>query len=150
SGNRRLRRPAGAACRRRPAYRGRERGPCTCVLRAVVAANVLVMRGVRGWRGRRRRGLGGGFLLFFLVLLLFDADFFLERAPQLVGGLLEFGQALAERAPQLGQLPRTKDDERDHENDDQLGHSDRTKHSLLLSQNRARRNGYYSPEVVVP
>src|SRR5262249_7916961 len=95
-----------------------------------------------GGSGGRRCGLGRlgrRFLLFsrcflFFFLLLLDPDLFLERAPQLVRGLLELGQALAERAPELGQLSRSKDDERDHENDDQLGHSDRTKHRLLLSR----------------
>ena len=62
------------------------------------------------------------------VALLFEPDFLFERALQLVRGSLEFGEALAERPAQFGQFAGAEDDQSDHENDDQLGHADGTKH----------------------
>src|SRR5262245_52378059 len=110
----------------------------------VVADRRLVLLGFGRLLGR------GGFPLFFLVLLLLlllDPDFLLEGIAELVGGLLEFGQALAERPSEFGQFTRAEDDEGDHENDDQLRHSDGTKHSLLLSRTDPWAEGHYSPEV---
>ena len=63
------------------------------------------------------------------MLLLFQADFLFESALQLVGSPLELGQALAERSSEFRQLSGPKNDQSDHENDDQLGHANRTKHS---------------------
>src|SRR5262249_24874568 len=83
----------------------------------------------RGCRRRSRRlGLLGR--RFFLLL---DADLLFERVSELVGGLFEFSNAFAERFAELRQLSRTEDDQSDHENDDQLRHADRTKHTSLLS-----------------
>src|SRR5919106_820572 len=72
------------------------------------------------------------------VFLFLDADFFLERIPELVRGFLELGEAFSQRTAQFGQLARAKDDQSDHKNDDQLGHSDGTKHDVLLSRCRNR------------
>src|SRR4029079_6003033 len=61
--------------------------------------------------------------------LLFETDFLFEGALQLVRRPLEFSQALAKGSAELGQLPRTEKDQSDHENDEQLRHSNRTKHN---------------------
>ena len=77
----------------------------------------------------RRDGCGDGRVLLSakhgtLVALVLDPDLLLERAPQLVGGLLEFPDALAERPAQLWQLPRAEDDQRNDQNDDEFRHAD--------------------------
>src|SRR5688572_22037788 len=87
------------------------------------------------WRhfGRRIDLVGGGvgipagnrgvlFRLDFRAVLLdlFHADFLLQRAFQLVGGLPELTEALPQRTAELRELPRPKDDERDDHDDRQL------------------------------
>ena len=57
------------------------------------------------------------------------ADLFVERVSQFVRGLLELIDALAERPAELRELSGPEDNERDHENNDQLGHPDRTQHN---------------------
>src|SRR5689334_7933743 len=51
---------------------------------------------------------------------LFRPDFLVERVPELVRRLLEFGDAFAERLAQFRELPRPEDNERDRENNDQF------------------------------
>ena len=66
---------------------------------AGVTGGGVAAGGVAG-RGNRRVLLGRSDGA--LVALLFDADFLFERAPQLVGGLLELADALAERTAEFG------------------------------------------------
>src|SRR5262249_54049783 len=79
-------------------------------------------------RGRGNRLSGRGFLLFEHRPLFFEADLLFQGALQLVGRPLELGEALAQGTAQLRQLARTKNDQSDHENDDQLRHANGTKH----------------------
>src|SRR4051812_23979214 len=58
-------------------------------------------------------------LLPFLRLPLFHPDFLVQRASQLVGGALEFRQALAQGLAQLRQLARPENDQGDGEDDDE-------------------------------
>src|SRR5882762_1885843 len=116
-------------------------------LRAVISdRHVLVdeRRRIRG-RGRHRlRGLRGGLLLFERGALLLEPNFLLQRALQLVRGFLEFGEALAERPAELGELAGAKNDQSDHENDDQLRHADGTKHRTpAFKKPRARDSRHY-------
>ena len=60
--------------------------------------------------------------------LLLDADFLVESVPQLVGGALELAETLAERTAELWQFSGPEDDERERQDDEQLGHPDWTKH----------------------
>ena len=92
--------------------------------------------GAGGRRGRNCRILFGANGRPLLALLL-DADFLFERVPQLVGRPLELPDAPAKRTAELGQLARPEDDERDHQDDDQLGHSDGTKHKTCSSRSAA-------------
>ena len=63
---------------------------------------------------------------------------------QLVRGLLELADALAQRTAELGQLARPEDDQRDHQDDDQLRHADGTKHRHCSSRaGRRRRYGHW-------
>src|SRR6266508_5040271 len=78
---------------------------------------------------RRRRGRSG-------LLLLFELDLLLERVLLIGRGTLELVDALAEGFAEFGQFARAEDDERDHQDDDQLGHADGTKH-CCLPENRA-------------
>src|SRR5262249_35659763 len=71
-------------------------------------------------------------LLVQLLLLFFETDLFLERALQLVRCPLELRDALAERAAKLRKFSRAEDNQSDHEDDDQLGHAERTNHGVLL------------------
>src|SRR5687767_4127160 len=92
----------------------------------------------------RRRRVLVGFLELVLVdlelvggfLLLLDLDFLLEGVLEVRGGLLELVEAAAQRLAQFRQLSRPKDDERDHHDDDQLGHANRTHKYLLPQQSR--------------
>src|SRR5215467_11206817 len=90
-----------------------------------------------------RTGGGGSFrgfllLLVQLLLLLFEPDFFLERALQLVRRPLEFRDALAEGPAKLRKLSRAKNYQSDHEDDDQLGHAEGTKHGRTPVQSIIR------------
>jgi hypothetical protein len=55
---------------------------------------------------------------------ILDADLFLECVPQIVGRALELRQTAAQGPAELGQLARTEHDQRDDEDDYQLGHPD--------------------------
>ena len=92
-----------------------------------------VSRGPGDRRGLLRLDLGPLFLLFL------DPDFLLERALQLVRGLLELADALAQRTAELGQLPRPEDDQRDHQDDDQLGHADGSRSIIVDSRGNSRK-----------
>src|SRR5262249_42494379 len=101
--------------------------------------------GSRGLRTGRFGFFAPLLLLFQSLLLLLEANFLFERAFQLIGGALEFGEAFAQRPAELRQLPWTKNDERDHENDDQLRHANRTKHETLLTVGKpARVHSHYT------
>src|SRR5688572_16352523 len=84
-----------------------------------------------------RRGLRGGFFL------LFDLDFLLQRVLQVGGGLLELVEAATEGLAQFRQFPGPENNERDHQDDDQLRHADGTKHnsSLLPPRTQSPRRG---------
>ena len=64
----------------------------------------------------------------FGVSLLLNPDFLVQGIAQLVGGALEFAQALAEGAAQFREFPGAENDEGDRQDDDQLRHPDRTEH----------------------
>src|SRR4029453_16440377 len=76
-----------------------------------------------GLRGRRLSRLGGA-----LAALVLEADLFVERIAELVGGPLELAEALAERTAELRQLSGPEDNQRERQNDEELGHPDGTKH----------------------
>src|SRR6185369_1309869 len=61
-----------------------------------------------------------------------------------------FGEALAERPAQFGQFPRAEDDQSDHEDDDQLGHSNRTKHKACFPLNGPKTKGGSVPSILKP
>src|SRR6185295_14090743 len=106
--------------------------PSGAVIGVVGRDRNRLLRGGRGFSRGRRGGRRLGFLGRFRGLegaaLLFQPDFLFERALQLVRRSLEFSEALTEGTPQFGQLAGPENDQRDYENDDQLGHADGTKH----------------------
>ena len=134
-------------------FRERKRGPCECDGLRIAGRRVsrrVTPRGVVSPRARRRRrsassarlddgvsttgvstargpvgvSAGAGVVGALRRLALFlDAHFFFERVAQLVRRALELAQALAERSPELGQLARPEDDQRNDEDDDQFGHA---------------------------
>src|SRR3712207_7717782 len=59
-----------------------------------------------------------------------------DALPIFVRGLLELADAPAERTAELRQLARPEDDERDHQDDDQLGHADRSEEHTSELQSR--------------
>src|SRR5262245_5489118 len=69
-----------------------------------------------GWHGCRR---GGGDRLS--AVALFQGDLGLERRLQIVGGAAELADPLAEHAAELGELARSEDEQRNQENDEELG-----------------------------
>ena len=75
-----------------------------------------------GTAGAGADGAGAG------AASLFDVNLFLEGVAKIVRRALELTEALAERTAKLGQLPRSKHDQRDHQNDDQFHRPERTKH----------------------
>src|SRR5205823_3867933 len=126
-----LRSPVGPGLGARKRHQGHS-------LRAVIGVRgdrLLLMRRRRGRGGRLRRR----FRRFERGALLLDPDFLFERISKLVGRFLEFREALAERLADLGQLPRTEDDQGDDEDDDQLVEAEGTKHGLLLEPRKAGR-----------
>ena len=79
-------------------------------------------------RSRRLAARDGG-LLALIVPALFEANLFVERVLQLVRSPFKLVDAAAERTAELRQFSGPENNERDHEDDDQLGHPDRTQHS---------------------
>src|SRR5262245_40957371 len=93
------------------------------VLRAVVVFEIRR----RGLRSRRFSRLGRALAALFL-----DADLFVERIAELVGRALELTEALAQRPAELRQLSGPEDDQRERQDNEELGHPDGTKHKKPL------------------
>jgi hypothetical protein len=75
---------------------------------------------------------GGGGATALGAALFLDPDLLVERAAQLMGRPLELAKALAQGPPQLRQFSGPEDDERERQDDDELGHPDGTNHKKPL------------------
>src|SRR5688572_29136162 len=80
---------------------------------------------------------------FFLIL---DLDFLLEGILQVRGGLLELVEAATEGLAQFRQFPGPENDERDHQDDDELRHADGTKHRSSLLPPHDAKSASSGPE----
>ena len=80
--------------------------------------------------------------LDLLEIFLFVPDFVFPRPFELVGGLLEFGEALTQRATELGELSRTKHQQRNDKDNNQFGETEIPTHrSSVRRQCSLRPNG---------
>ena len=65
------------------------------------------------------------------LFLFLDLDFLLERVLQVLRRPLELVEAAAEGLAEFRELARPEDDQRNHQDNDELGHADGTKHFVL-------------------
>src|ERR1051325_2911280 len=94
---------------------------------------------------RRTRGVFLVAVFRLLFFLLLDLDFLLERVLEIGRGLLEFVDAPSERLAKLRELSRPEDDQGDHQDDDQLGHANGTKHMSAPYRPRRPISGLKRP-----